>query len=369
MDRISVLIPAYKESAMLEPLLKQLRADPYPEKEILVAIDKPTAASVELSKRMPNVKFLFNRKRRGKAAALNVAAKRASGNILFFLDSDMRLEGGGFLARLVSKMDGIDLVSLRTQVIRESFLSKMESYDYLNSNAFMELMARKLTPFCMNGAAFAVRKKAFEELGGFGKVVSEDFDMAMKSYLSRKKIRFAADLGVCTRTKSSWKEWLIQRKRWMAGTAEYFRNHRHNIVKMIRDDPKLFFSGFLYVFWPAFVLLAALPVNSGVLGNTLAMTFITLSMKFTALVPLVLAAGLSLMLLKNILVFLMLYTVSAAIFYTLSRRLHFVFRPLEYTLYFYLYTPFQIALCVYYFAMYLARLRCGEVGALSDWKV
>ena len=40
--KVGVFIPVYKESEQLEPLLRALLADPYPDKEIVVCADEPT---------------------------------------------------------------------------------------------------------------------------------------------------------------------------------------------------------------------------------------------------------------------------------------------------------------------------------------
>ena len=51
MNKISVLIPVYRESTLLERLLTDLLRDPYPSKEVLVVIDEPTEISLDVVER------------------------------------------------------------------------------------------------------------------------------------------------------------------------------------------------------------------------------------------------------------------------------------------------------------------------------
>jgi glycosyltransferase involved in cell wall biosynthesis len=91
--RFSIFIPVYKESELLEPLLNNLVADQYENKEIIVVVDEPTEKSFSLaSKYSGKVRFVWNGERKGKANVLNEVVEQSTGDILFFLDSDIILD-------------------------------------------------------------------------------------------------------------------------------------------------------------------------------------------------------------------------------------------------------------------------------------
>ncbi|MEM3641073.1 MAG: glycosyltransferase, partial [Candidatus Bathyarchaeia archaeon] len=72
--KISVFIPVYENSDLLEGLLEDLVNDSYSNKEIFVIIDKPNKEALKIVEKFRGkVKFILNSRRRGKVEALNNA--------------------------------------------------------------------------------------------------------------------------------------------------------------------------------------------------------------------------------------------------------------------------------------------------------
>jgi len=145
--KVAAFIPVYRESDLLEPLLKDLTSDPYSPKEIFVVVDEPTERCLDVVKRMgKKVRFILNRHRTGKANALNEAAKRSSGEIFLFLDSDLQLNGGtkSFLKTVVDEMQDAEVLDIRKKAIRDSFAAKIAHYDYLCTNVVSWLFCKCL---------------------------------------------------------------------------------------------------------------------------------------------------------------------------------------------------------------------------------
>jgi GT2 family glycosyltransferase len=84
---ISVIIPVYNGGKTLGVLLDSLAANDCKEHEILVVDDGSTDHTREVASRYP-VKLLSTSGRRGPAAARNLGAKEAKGEVLLFLDAD-----------------------------------------------------------------------------------------------------------------------------------------------------------------------------------------------------------------------------------------------------------------------------------------
>lgn len=87
--------------------------------------------------------------------------------------------------------------------------------------------------FCVGGTAFAIRREAFEEVGGFSKVVSEDLDLALKTLLKNKRFKYAEKIEVYTKAPSNWKSWFNERKRWGIGTGLWVKEHWKRLVRYI----------------------------------------------------------------------------------------------------------------------------------------
>lgn len=134
--KISVFIPVYEGSEFLEPLLEKLTSDGCEDKEIFVAIDKPNEESVRVLERYRGkVHFLLSNERRGKAEALNSAVKMSHGEILVFLDADVKIgDCKDFLEAIRREMAETDILDLKKKIISDSFISRMVNYEYAGSN-------------------------------------------------------------------------------------------------------------------------------------------------------------------------------------------------------------------------------------------
>ena len=110
-EKVSVLIPVYRESGLLEELITSILKDQYVNKEILVVIDEPTERSRRIAEKFRGrVRFVLNGERNGKVNALREIVKLARGEVLLFLDSDVKIKAESFLSRIVEEMKNKDEV-------------------------------------------------------------------------------------------------------------------------------------------------------------------------------------------------------------------------------------------------------------------
>ena len=145
--KISVFIPVYRESDLLETLLDDLLSDPYEDKEIFVIVDEPTSKSLKLAESFRGeVNFIFNGERKGKANVLNEAAEKSDGEILLFLDGDVRVNHNsrGFLKTISEEMEETEVMEIKKEIIRDSLTARFVSYEFLGSNAANWLFSRIL---------------------------------------------------------------------------------------------------------------------------------------------------------------------------------------------------------------------------------
>jgi glycosyltransferase involved in cell wall biosynthesis/GT2 family glycosyltransferase len=96
--RISVVIPAYNMEAYVEGAIRSVIAQDTPAHEVVVVDDGSTDRTVAVASAFKDV-TLVRQPNRGLAAARNAGADRATGDAIFFLDSDDELLPGA-LGRL-----------------------------------------------------------------------------------------------------------------------------------------------------------------------------------------------------------------------------------------------------------------------------
>ena len=365
--RISVFIPVYRNSDLLEGLLEELVSDPYWNREIFVVVDEPAEEVFEIVERFhEKVHFILNNIRKGKVEALNEAVKLSSGEILVFIDADVWLgKCENFLETIALQMKETDILDVKKKILKDSFLSKMVNYEFVGSN-FSSYLYSKLVKKCfvVGGTAFAIRREAFEEVGGFAKVISEDLDLAVKTFLRNRRFKFADKIEVYTKAPSTWRSWLAQRKRWGIGTGLWIKTHGGKVVKYIARYP--------YIAFPCALML--FPTVALMLFNYICCIFP--DVQLFNFIPRVLASQLNIsgasllspqmtfILFAALANFFLGFIAFSIIFYAASKKLRFRFNLAEFVVYYFFYQPISFLVL---FAGIISGLLFKDHKL--DWKV
>jgi len=368
--KISVFIPVYRESDLLETLLDDLLSDPYEDKEIFVIVDEPTSKSLKLAESFRGeVNFIFNGERKGKANVLNEAAEKSDGEILLFLDGDVRVNHNsrGFLKTISEEMDETEVMEIKKEIIRDSLTARFVSYEFLGSNAVNWLFSRILKR-CVgfNGSAFAIKRRAFEALGGFRRVVSEDLDMGTRAFINGFRFKYLKEVGVYTKAPSSWREWFKQRKRWGIGTALWLKENLRTLLKAVRMYPKVILPSLLLIFPSLPLLLINLFIPDELYVKVLYIPLLLLSAKFSLLLPPMALTSTTLSLIRNLFISVGSLGVYSSIYYIFARKLEYTFNPLEFTFFYLVYSILWLLIVI----VSIIRVYAVKQENLNiDWKV
>jgi len=369
--KISIFIPVYRESSLLEPLLESLLNDPYEEKEIFVVIDEPTPKSLELSNKFSsksNVHFTFNGERKGKANVLNEIVNASKGEIFLFLDADTLIDSGkeSFLKIVSGGIEDADIIEVKKDVIRDSFVARVISYDYLSFNLTNLYFSRKIGR-CLgiNGAAFAIRREVFETLGGFRRVICEDLDIATRSFISGARFKFLDNITVYTKAPSSWRDWFNQRKRWGIGAAFWFKEYFKLLKNMVCKYPGVMVPALLFIFPALPLILMNLLIPEDLSIKMLYVLLILLSTKTNILLPPTALTSTTLSILRNFIVVIGSLTTYSMIFYFIAKRIHFYFNPLEFMIFYFIVAPLWLLIVI----VSLIRVYVKPDSIRIDWKI
>ena len=339
--KISVFIPVYENSNLLEELLEELTKDSYENKEIFVTIDKPNEKSLEVAKKYENkANFTLNEQRRGKVDALNSAVEISEGEVLVFLDSDVKIGSNEFLAVIEREINGVDILDIKKEIVRDSFIPRMVNYEYVSSN-FGNYLYSKLIKKCfaINGVAFAIKREAFEEVGGFSKVLSEDLDIAVKTLLKNCQFKFTDKVAVCTKAPSNWRSWFTQRKRWGIGTGLWIKNHWRDLIKYVAKYPHVAIPSIIILF-PTLMPITLNYVFSNFLDYKIfSFVLMLLATQLSFLIPILSSASMALVLFASLVNFFISFLLFSALFYSASRKLKLHFNFLEFLIYYFFYQP------------------------------
>jgi cellulose synthase/poly-beta-1,6-N-acetylglucosamine synthase-like glycosyltransferase len=339
--KISVFIPVYESSNLLEELLEDLTSESYEDKEIFVTIDKPNEQSLETAQKYADkVTFTLNEQRRGKVDSLNSVVEISGGEILVFLDSDIKSGSDEFLAVIEREINGVDLLDFKKEVVRDAFIPRMVNYEYVSSNLGNYLFSKMIKKcFAINGAAFAIKRDAFEEVGGFSKVISEDLDIAVKTLLKNCTFKFTDNVGVSTKAPSNWRSWFTQRKRWGIGTGLWIKNHWRNLGKSVAKYPHIAIPSLIILFPTLLPMVLNYAFSNALYYKIFTFVLLLLATQLSFLIPLLSSASMGMVLFTSLVNSFISFLLFSVLFYSASRKLKLHFNFLEFLIYYVFYQP------------------------------
>jgi peptidoglycan-N-acetylglucosamine deacetylase len=231
--RVSVVVPAHDEEAViLETVESALHSD-YPGIEVVVVDDGSTdQTGALLDQRFggdPRVR-IHHQPNRGKPAALNQALALATGEILVTMDADTVVAPGAvqrlvrhFADPRVGAVAGNVKVSNRT-----TWITRWQALEYITSQnlekrAFDLLNCITVVP----GALGAWRAEALRAAGGFtADTLAEDADLTFSIRRRGWKISYEEEAEAFTHAPATPGELIQQRFRWTYGTLQSVWKHR-----------------------------------------------------------------------------------------------------------------------------------------------
>lgn len=225
---ISIIIPILNEEATIGKLLNHLFENSSKENiaDLIVVDGGSTDHSESIIKKFQNVTFLISDK--GRAKQMNIGAKNAKGNILYFLHADS-FPPKHFDQLIINEVENGNLAGC--------FKMKFDS------NHWWLKLAGWLTHFrwraCRGGdQSQFITKKLFNTIGGFDErfVVYEDNDLINKLYAINQFVVIQQWLTTSARRyehngvwKLQYHFWMIYMKKWFGASADelygYYKKH------------------------------------------------------------------------------------------------------------------------------------------------
>ena len=184
--RVSLIVPAYDEEAVIEGKVADALALDYPRErlELIVASDGSSDRTVELARRA-GADLVLELPRGGKVAALNAAARQASGELLAISDANSRWRPDA-LRRLVARFGDPRVGYVCGQVRFHGGEGGNQEGLYWRYELAVRAMESRLAGVTAgNGAIYAVRSDAYLELEpDRGQDLSFPFELTKRGWLA-----------------------------------------------------------------------------------------------------------------------------------------------------------------------------------------
>src|SRR5579864_8338169 len=225
--RVSVVIPARNAASSLRGCLEALREEGVPgaDRELIVIDD----ASLDQTGKIAAAAgaTVLHGKGRGPAAARNLGAQHASGEVLVFLDADTTPETG-WLDALVAPLGDPKVVAVKGRYItrQRGVVARFAQLEFEEKYARLERAAR--VDFVDTGTA-AYRRDVFLKAGGFDESFpaqsAEDVELAFRLAEQGAQFVFSPSARVCHVHADSLLSYLHKKARYGYFRVTVYRRH------------------------------------------------------------------------------------------------------------------------------------------------
>jgi cellulose synthase/poly-beta-1,6-N-acetylglucosamine synthase-like glycosyltransferase/peptidoglycan/xylan/chitin deacetylase (PgdA/CDA1 family) len=224
---VSVVIPAHNEERVIAKTLDALLALRDAPMEVIVVDDGSTDATGDIAAAFGVT--VLRQPRGGKATALNLGLRRATGDVVVVLDADTVVAPGFLRAMLPHFADpAVGAVAGNVKVgNRRKLLGHLQAIEYIVSlNLDRRAQASLDVVTVVPGAAGAFRRRALIDVGGYPTdTLVEDMDLTVTLLRAGWRIPYEPRAHARTEAPERAGDVLRQRRRWAFGTLQVVAKH------------------------------------------------------------------------------------------------------------------------------------------------
>lgn len=242
---ISVIIPIYNEEKVIAACLESLSLQTKQVHEVIVVDDGSTDRSLETVHHtdalIKNIK-VFTQSHLGPGAARNRGAKKATGEILVFVDSDMTFSPD-FIKVLI---DPIERGKTTGTFTKEEYVSNWENVWARCWNFNQRLIDKRRIPkeYPDTAPVFrAILKKEFDKVGGYTEGVGWTDDWTLSEKLGYKSTSTNA---ICYHANPSSLGEVFFHASWIGKNQFISKNFFFGLISAIRYSPIFSFTTGLF---------------------------------------------------------------------------------------------------------------------------
>lgn len=264
----SIVIPAFNAERSIEGLIASLECqdvarDKY---EIIVVDDGSRDGTADVVRRFPDV-ILLTQHNRGPAAARNLGAKHAQGDLILFTDSDCEAPPD-WISQMVAPMHDPNVIGAKGAYLtrQSSVVAQFIQAEYEEK---YRIMARRESIDFIDTYAAAYRKDVFQKYGGFDEEYLGAEDAEFSYRLSQDGLRMIFVPNAIVYHLFTVRIRTFLRKKYHNGYWRFITINRHR-NKLLKD------SHTPQVHKPqiALILAALLSIPAGIIWHSLWYVFL-----------------------------------------------------------------------------------------------
>lgn len=234
---VTVIVPAYNESANIAATVRSLVDNDYPHISVVVVDDGSTDDTYDIVRRLnlPGVRVI-RQANAGKPAALNTGLAHTHTDLVILADGDTVFEPDA-VGRLLQPFVDPDVgaVSGNTKVAnRRNLLGRWQHLEYvMGFNLDRRMFEVGECMPTVPGAIGAFRRTALADVGGVSAAtLAEDTDLTMAVIRAGWRVVYEESAIAWTEAPATLRQLWRQRYRWCYGTMQAMWKHRRALVEM-----------------------------------------------------------------------------------------------------------------------------------------
>lgn len=222
--KVSILLAGYNEEETVERCVRSLHEQSYRgEFEIICIDDGSTDKAYGVMRRLERqglVRCAVRLDLRGgKAAALNLAAAMADGDIFVVVDADCSFDRHALREILRPFHEDPEVAAVSGNILvrnwRASLMTALQQVEYLITISLGKTLADAIGQVtCVSGAFGGFRRDAWQQVRGMDVGPGEDLDMSFRLRLEGYRLRFARRAICYTDAPETLRVFSNQRARW-----------------------------------------------------------------------------------------------------------------------------------------------------------
>ncbi|MEM4259614.1 MAG: glycosyltransferase [Candidatus Woesearchaeota archaeon] len=237
---VSVQIPIYNDPIALRCIKKCMEFDyPKDKYEIILVDDSSNVKTQKLLKDLAErnsgfLKYIHRDSREGfKAGALKNAMSITKGEIIVIFDSDW-IPKKDFLKRIVKPFSNPKVAIVQTRQgfynRQNNLITRFAAYLLMIYHTIIMPINNKINCVFFCGTAGAIRRKYFEEVGGWKLYsLTEDSDISVKLLMKGYKTIYI-DMETPSEVPATLENFVKQQMRWCYGNARVFFDNSFKIL-------------------------------------------------------------------------------------------------------------------------------------------
>ncbi len=270
---VSVIVAARNEEKNILQCLNSLLQLSYPKDkfEIIIVDDRSTDNTANIIENFIQTKenFVFLQIKeegkilKGKQNALSIAIKKSRGEIIMLTDADCEVSPKWIETTVKNFDDNTGIVGGYTVLDSKNWFDGIQSLDWLLNFSAVAASIGNGFPISVIGNNFSIRKKTYDEFGGYENIpfsITEDFAL-LQAVVKKTKYKIKFILSKNNLVKSfpckKWSEIYRQKKRWGIGALEMCVSGIFIIGIGYFGHLAILLSFFILPLWKSLILVCA----------------------------------------------------------------------------------------------------------------